>query len=1441
MAFIDNFNRAGPGPGANWATALGTAWAIESSTVLKPQGSYEYTGIREVGTFPNDQYAEVKVEVPSAVGDISVGGPAVRMNGAGNCYRLVLNVDGLTLRKYVGGVSTYLTDAAGTYVVGTLYTVKLVVTGTTLEGFVGGVSQFTFTDSELTAGNPGCFALTGQTPHPRFDDFVSTDSSSTNVGAAAGAGTATAVGKSNAAAVGSASASGTAAASSTSALVLIGTTPYATIQAALDAAVAGDVIKCRPNYLFIENLSWTKNPASDVIVTTQSSLSLLPTAGVRTSPAYAAFMPRIQSVGGGATTVQIGVGASHLKFQHVEFPEVPGGYNAIICVGYGDATQAFASQEPHHITVDQCYIHGGNLCGQKRGIEPHGKTVTVTNNYFDDIFSVGQDSQCVGGYNGHGPLVVTNNRMCGGTEPFMLGGGDPSIRTLMVITSGASATGANVSCTEASHTLSELTVGQELAVKVAGTWRFTTVATITGAGATGSLTWASVGGVPDLPGDVRAGVILSGLTFERNLIEHKAHWATGILSTPTGVTATASTSSGTLPAGTYYYTRQAISTGGYQGTVLSSQQSGQVSATLGSAGRITITGAAVAGATSERVWRGTVSGVMTHYVLASSVGASVVDNGSLTWIAAVPDAATVASIKNLFELKAVQNASIKGNIFRWNLHTVDVGFAAWVKTANQDGTAPYLQSKNITMELNIFQHVDGFLEVSGREVGDSDPTKMPGPLTNFIVRNNLVIHSGYRGNGFAMIVANGAVGVNIDHNTILHKDTGTSGGLLTMDSDGEHLVGFSLTNNMVRKGTYGIHDPWGEGVVALNLAAPGNVFTKNAIADGTVGVYGAANFFETNTAWEAEFVNYVEDGTGADFRLKVTSPYHLAGTDGKDLGADVVAVLAETSGVDTGGASSIYSGAATATSTALGVGKSLAKSVGVATATGFAAAASGVSVVGAVGVATGRSSAFAESVVAGYAGDEGSLLINAVRKVYVDNIEREPRHWTLNIAQTVNGKDRFSAVFDSIDGLYRPALDSVVVVEEGLERIFAGDIGDPSERAIGDSIISLETTISALDFTARCSEVYVFENFAAGQTLKAIATRLAMWARLVLDPTQVEGPVINVELIFLDTKVEDAANQVTTLTGWIWDVDYYGMFSFKQPGVDHALFDIVYGDGNTIGDLTVNPSRQDYANRIIVRLGGAPYIAEDLVEGALHRVVEQVYAAPEGMTGPGAQSAANQILAASLPIRKIAHYTTYRPGLRVGQVQGITWPKRNVASTFLITDIVITDETPTRNRHEVSATEGVVYRPGWRETYKRWVGSSGTVLPAGIGGGGGGAVPMRPVYPLGGSRLEPVRGTGTSWEFVGTKVIIDTVPRLSTAAVVSLEMFARTDLVGVKARLYDISASAPCPGESVLIVATSPQFTNFPVTLTPGSHIYQLQVQPNVPDEDVVAMGISLV
>jgi hypothetical protein len=120
---------------------------------------------------------------------------------------------------------------------------------------------------------------------------------------------------------------------------------------------------------------------------------------------------------------------------------------------------------------------------------------------------------------------------------------------------------------------------------------------------------------------------------------------------------------------------------------------------------------------------------------------------------------------------------------------------------------------------------------------------------------------------------------------------------------------FVFTNNLVNAGSVPTKTTGGGGMgdcayypaplTALASCFQSYTFAHNAIiatpASFPPSSYPAENYFPT-TAAAVGFVSY-RNGKGGDYHLQSTSPYKNAGTDGKDLGADMDALEAALAGV----------------------------------------------------------------------------------------------------------------------------------------------------------------------------------------------------------------------------------------------------------------------------------------------------------------------------------------------------------------------------------------------------------------------------------------------------------------------------------------------------------------------------------------------------------------
>jgi len=289
-----------------------------------------------------------------------------------------------------------------------------------------------------------------------------------------------------------------------------------------------------------------------------------PAAGVRIGPSNAASLPDIipsvnnypairtswPSETGPGCSVPTCV-ASYWRLKRLEIRSFsPWNGGAMLVLGTNNApadvtsgdNQNLPAEIPHHIDIDQVYIHGDPIDGQHRGLTNAAKFTTMENSYVDDIKSV-QETQAVNIINTTGPQSYINNYFAATGETFFTGGGDGYLQFSSTITGTPTTTAATLSVcpsmgTSANH--------QWFTIEVGGTEYFRMVNTINTS--TCAITWTEpLPGIPDTPGDVHWTLQFGGLLVEKNLITKKVSWRDPIQAGPTGVTATATTG-GTLTA-----------------------------------------------------------------------------------------------------------------------------------------------------------------------------------------------------------------------------------------------------------------------------------------------------------------------------------------------------------------------------------------------------------------------------------------------------------------------------------------------------------------------------------------------------------------------------------------------------------------------------------------------------------------------------------------------------------------------------------------------------------------------------------------------------------------------------------------------------------------------------------------------------------------------------
>jgi hypothetical protein len=238
--------------------------------------------------------------------------------------------------------------------------------------------------------------------------------------------------------------------------------------------------------------------------------------------------------------------------------------------------------------------------------------------------------------------------------------------------------------------------------------------------------------------------------------------------------------------------------------------------------------------------------------------------------------------KNLLELKAAQRVLVTGNILQNNPLGAQVGFALLITPRNQNGTAPWSVTSDITVTDNTFINVGSGINISGYDnVHPSQTT------ARVLIRNNVLGVSGLNGaDGRAFQILTGGSDFTIDHNTVINSAPASTASDLTMaDSRTAKVTNFTFTNNLATPTKYGFYgNNVGQGTPALNANFTSWVFAKNVIVGVAPGSYPSGNFYPSSVT-QVGFTN-----PGSDYSLAPGSPYKAAATDGTDIGANLSSV-----------------------------------------------------------------------------------------------------------------------------------------------------------------------------------------------------------------------------------------------------------------------------------------------------------------------------------------------------------------------------------------------------------------------------------------------------------------------------------------------------------------------------------------------------------------------
>jgi hypothetical protein len=202
------------------------------------------------------------------------------------------------------------------------------------------------------------------------------------------------------------------------------------LQDAIDMAQPGDTIVLDAGGIFKGPFTLPKKTGTGwVTIRTSTPDKQFPVSGTRVSPSHAPLMPKLISWKGEGVVIA-DRGAHHYRFIGIEVQPNEGAYLHSLML-FGINRERSVEEQPHHIIVDRCYIHGDPKKGSRRGVALNGRHLAVVDSYVSDFKGVGEDTQAILGWGGAGPFRIANNYLEGAGENMMFGGGDPYIKDLV--------------------------------------------------------------------------------------------------------------------------------------------------------------------------------------------------------------------------------------------------------------------------------------------------------------------------------------------------------------------------------------------------------------------------------------------------------------------------------------------------------------------------------------------------------------------------------------------------------------------------------------------------------------------------------------------------------------------------------------------------------------------------------------------------------------------------------------------------------------------------------------------------------------------------------------------------------------------------------------------------------------------------------------------------
>lgn len=182
--------------------------------------------------------------------------------------------------------------------------------------------------------------------------------------------------------------------------------------------------------------------------------------------------------------------------------------------------------------------------------------------------------------------------------------------------------------------------------------------------------------------------------------------------------------------------------------------------------------------------------------------------------------------KNLIETKNIRRMLIEGNVMENSWPDAQAGFCFVLKSENQDGTAPWTTTSDITIRYNIVRRCASGFNLSGK--GSSSAPNITSARYS-IHDNQLDSLAKYGGDGIGLQLLSDITDVQFVHNTVKNGYPGGSNSAVIMDG-APAAIRLTMHANLMGRGAFGVKGGGtGEGKQSLDQYAKPYTFTNNSL------------------------------------------------------------------------------------------------------------------------------------------------------------------------------------------------------------------------------------------------------------------------------------------------------------------------------------------------------------------------------------------------------------------------------------------------------------------------------------------------------------------------------------------------------------------------------------------------------------------------------------